>query len=81
MSNTSAGLLRFSRAAMPCRRGDSNETIDSQRRQLSRLPEDKFNSAPPESADDFKGVRCFAGQVKHVTGSSYYFFGGTSMTQ
>ena len=48
---------------------------------VEAMPEDKFNFAPPEAAGDFKGVRSFAGQVKHVTGSSYYFFGGPDMTQ
>lgn len=48
---------------------------------VEAMPEDKFNFAPPEGSGDFKGVRSFAGQVKHVTGSSYYFFGGPSMTQ
>ena len=48
---------------------------------VEAMPEDKFNFAPPEAAGDFKGVRSFAGQVKHVTGSSYYFFGGPGMTQ
>src|SRR5579863_5649585 len=48
---------------------------------VEAMPEDKFNFAPPEGSGDFKGVRTFAGQVKHVTGSSYYFFGGPSMTQ
>ena len=47
---------------------------------VEAMPEDKFDFAPPEAAGDFKGVRSFAGQVKHVTGSSYYFFGG-SMTK
>lgn len=40
------------------------------------MPEDKFNFAPPASAGDFKGVRSFGGQVKHVADSNYYFFGG-----
>ena len=48
---------------------------------VEAMPEDKFNFAPPEAAGDFKGVRSFAAQVKHVTGSSYYFFGGAAMTQ
>jgi len=47
---------------------------------VEAMPEDKFDFAPPGTAGDFKGVRSFAGQVKHVTGSSYYFFGG-AMTQ
>jgi uncharacterized damage-inducible protein DinB len=48
---------------------------------VEAMPDDKFNFAPAESAGDFKGVRSFAGQVKHVTSSSYYFFGGPSMSQ
>lgn len=48
---------------------------------VEAMPEDKFNFAPPEGSGDFKGVRTFAGQVKHVTGSSYYFFGGPGMSQ
>lgn len=42
------------------------------------MPEDKFNFAPPATAGEFKGVRTFAQQVKHVAGSNYYFFGGGS---
>jgi len=48
---------------------------------VEAMPEGKFNFAPPEGAGDFKGVRSFSAQVKHVTGSSYYFFGGPDMTQ
>ena len=40
------------------------------------MPEDKFNFAPPATAGDFKGVRSFGAQVKHVAESNYYFFGG-----
>ena len=40
------------------------------------MPEDKFNFAPPETAGDFKGVRSFGAQVKHVADANYYFFGG-----
>jgi len=46
---------------------------------VEAMPEDKFDFAP--TTGEFKGVRTFAGQVKHVTGSSYYFFGGPGMTQ
>jgi uncharacterized damage-inducible protein DinB len=45
------------------------------------MPEDKYNFAPPASAGDFKGVRTFAQQVKHVAGSNYYFFGGPDFTE
>jgi uncharacterized damage-inducible protein DinB len=40
------------------------------------MPEDKFDFAPAATAGDFKGVRSFGGQVKHVAESNYYFFGG-----
>jgi len=46
---------------------------------VEAMPDDKFNFAPTEG--EFKGVRTFSGQVKHVTGSSYYFFGGPDMSQ
>jgi uncharacterized damage-inducible protein DinB len=36
------------------------------------MPADKFNYAP--SAGEFKGVRTFAEQIKHVTGANYGFF-------
>ena len=40
------------------------------------MPEDKYNFAPAATAGEFKGVRTFAGQIKHVAESNYYFFGG-----
>ena len=40
------------------------------------MPEDKFDFAPAASAGDFKGVRSFGAQVKHVADANYYFFGG-----
>jgi hypothetical protein len=45
------------------------------------MPEDKYNFAPPVSAGEFKGVRTFAQQVKHVAESNYYFFGGPNYTE
>ena len=42
------------------------------------MPEDKFNFSPPQG--EFKGVRSFGEQVKHVTEANYYFFGGGKMT-
>jgi uncharacterized damage-inducible protein DinB len=50
----------------------SKEFVDA----AEAMPEDKFNFAPPESAGDFKGVRSFAAQVKHVAEANWYFFGG-----
>ena len=44
------------------------------------MPEDKFNFAPPASLGEFKDVRTFAQQIKHVAGSNYYFFGGSDYT-
>jgi len=43
------------------------------------MPADKYNFAP--TAGEFKGARTFAGQVKHVAGANYYFFGGPKMTE
>jgi uncharacterized damage-inducible protein DinB len=45
------------------------------------MPEDKFNFAPPASLGEFKGVRTFAQQIKHVAESNYYFFGGSDFTE
>ncbi len=44
------------------------------------MPEDKFDFAPPTTAGDFKGVRTFSEQVKHVTEANYYFFGDPKTT-
>jgi uncharacterized damage-inducible protein DinB len=38
------------------------------------MPEDKYNFAPPASAGEFKGVRTFADQVKHVAQANGFFF-------
>ena len=43
------------------------------------MPEDKFNFAP--SQGEFKGVRSFGEQVKHVAEANYYFFGSQKMTE
>jgi uncharacterized damage-inducible protein DinB len=51
--------------------GEEKEFVDA----AEAMPEDKFNFAPPTSAGEFKGVRTFAEQVKHVAGANYYFFG------
>ena len=45
------------------------------------MPEDKFNFAPPASLGEFKGVRTFGQQIKHVAESNYYFFGGPDFTE
>lgn len=44
------------------------------------MPEDKYSFAPSAAMGDFKGVRTFGDQVKHVAEANYYFFGkpGTS---
>ena len=42
------------------------------------MPEDKFNFAPTQG--EYKGVRTFAQQVKHIAQSNYYFFGGFAGT-
>lgn len=41
------------------------------------MPEDKFNFTPeslPIPAGDYKGVRTFAGQVKHIGASNYFIW-------
>jgi len=40
------------------------------------MPEDKYNFAPTTAIGEFKGVRTFAQQVKHVAQANAYFFGG-----
>ena len=38
------------------------------------MPDDKFDFAPPATAGEFKGVRTFGEQVKHVAQANGYFF-------
>lgn len=52
--------------------GMEKEFVDA----AEAMPEDKFDFAPAATAGDFKGVRSFGAQVKHVAESNYYFFGG-----
>jgi uncharacterized damage-inducible protein DinB len=44
------------------------------------MPEDKYNFAPAASLGEFKDVRTFGQQVKHVAEANYYFFSGSSFT-
>jgi hypothetical protein len=44
------------------------------------MPEDKFDFAPTAAGGDFKGVRTFAGQIKHVTEANVYFLTDPPMT-
>jgi uncharacterized damage-inducible protein DinB len=37
------------------------------------MPEDKYNFAPTQG--EFKGVRTFGAQVKHIAQANYYFWG------
>jgi uncharacterized damage-inducible protein DinB len=45
------------------------------------MPEDKYNFAPPVALGEFKGVRTFGEQIKHVAESNYYFFGGPNYSE
>jgi uncharacterized damage-inducible protein DinB len=45
------------------------------------MPEDKYNFAPPAAQGEFKGVRTFAQQIKHVAEANYFFFSGPSFTE
>jgi uncharacterized damage-inducible protein DinB len=42
------------------------------------MPENKYNFAP--TTGEFKGVRTFGQQVKHVAQANYYFFAGANAT-
>ena len=44
------------------------------------MPEDKYNFAPPTSLGEFKDVRTFAQQIKHVAEANYHIFGGSDYT-
>lgn len=45
------------------------------------MPEEKYDFAPAATMGDFKGVRTFADQVKHVADANYYFFANPSTTE
>ena len=40
------------------------------------MPADKYDFAPPATAGEFKGVRTFGQQVKHLAEANYEFFHG-----
>ncbi|MGB9032685.1 MAG: DinB family protein [Acidobacteriaceae bacterium] len=40
------------------------------------MPADKYDFAPPATMGDFKGVRTFGQQVKHLAEANYQFFHG-----
>jgi hypothetical protein len=50
--------------------GMEKEFVDA----AEAMPEDKYSFTPPSTAGEFKGVRTFAGEVKHVTEANDYFF-------
>jgi DinB superfamily len=50
--------------------GMEKEFVDA----AEAMPEDKYNFAPPASAGDFKGVRTFGEQVKHVAQANGFIF-------
>jgi hypothetical protein len=43
------------------------------------MPEDKYNFAPTQG--EFKGVRTFAEEVKHVAEANYYFYAGPDYSE
>jgi uncharacterized damage-inducible protein DinB len=45
------------------------------------MPEDKYNFAPPASLGEFKGVRTFGQQIKHVIEANYVFFSGPDFNE
>lgn len=57
--------------------GMEKEFVDA----AEAMPEDKFNFAPTTAIGEFKGVRTFAQQLKHVAEANYFFFGGPNFTE
>lgn len=55
--------------------GMEKEFVDA----AEAMPEDKFDFAP--TTGEFKGVRSFGSQVKHVAEANFFFFGGDSFTE
>jgi uncharacterized damage-inducible protein DinB len=55
--------------------GMEKEFVDA----AEAMPEDKFDFAP--TTGEFKGVRSFGSQVKHVAEANYFFFGGDAFTE
>ena len=55
--------------------GMEKEFVDA----AEAMPEDKFDFAP--TSGEFKGVRSFGAQVKHVAEANYFFFGGDAFTE
>jgi len=45
------------------------------------MPADKYNFAPPSTMGEFKSVRTFAQQIKHVAEANYFFFSGPGFTE
>ncbi len=45
------------------------------------MPENKYGFAPAATMGEYKGVRTFGEEVKHVAETNYYFFGGASFTE
>jgi uncharacterized damage-inducible protein DinB len=50
--------------------GMEKEVVDA----AEAMPDDKFDFAPPTTAGEFKGVRSFSGQIKHLAEANQYFF-------
>lgn len=44
------------------------------------MPEDKYSFAPTTAIGEFKDVRSFGEQVKHVADANWYFFGSPNMS-
>jgi uncharacterized damage-inducible protein DinB len=57
--------------------GMEKEFVDA----AEAMPEEKYNFAPPTAYGEYKGVRTFAAQVKHVAEANYYFFGGANFSE
>lgn len=65
----------------PTLASDVDREVSSVEKQIidaaEAMPEDKFNFSPeslPIPGDDYKGVRSFAVQVKHIAASNYFLW-------
>jgi uncharacterized damage-inducible protein DinB len=44
------------------------------------MPEEKYSFAPTAALGEFKGVRSFGDEIKHVADANWYFFGNPNMS-
>ena len=45
------------------------------------MPDDKYSFAPSTALGEYKGVRSFGDEIKHVAEANYFFFGGPNFSE